>query len=82
MRILLAAIPDPVTITLLAANSSNTRHYLPASASAECCTMGLLKVTGTVVGCNLLVGVQLGQLGRFGRLTYKIRKLMQVMMVD
>lgn len=44
--------------------------------------MGLLKVTGAVVGCNLLVGVQLGQLGRFGRLTYKIRKLMQVMMVD
>ena len=41
--------------------------------------MGLLEVTGAVVSCNLLVGVQLGQLGRFGRLMYKCHKLMQVM---
>ena len=40
--------------------------------------MGLLKMTGAVVGCDLLVGVQLGQLGRFGRLMYKCN-LMRVM---
>lgn len=33
------------------------------------CVVGLLKMTSLVVGCKLLMGVQLGQVGRFGRLT-------------
>ena len=41
--------------------------------------MGLLKVASLVVGCNLLVSVQLGQVGRFGRLVRKSGELRQVM---
>lgn len=41
--------------------------------------MGLLKVTGVVVSCNLLVCVQLGQVGRFGRLMYKAHEVVHVM---
>lgn len=40
--------------------------------------MGLLKVTGVIMGCNLLVGIQLGQLGRFGRLIYRIGELLHI----
>ena len=39
-------------------------------------------MTGVIVGCNLLVGVQLGQLGRFGRLIYSIGKLMRMMLTQ
>ena len=65
MRILLGAVSNPVNDNNV--NDSMFELWMANTAKLRL-MVGLLKVASLVVGRKLLVGVQLGQIGRFGRL--------------
>ena len=77
--ILLGAVSNPVNN--YGRQSQHVRDADAQSDTAEVDMVGLLKVASLVVGCKLLVGVQLGQVGRFGRLIAKHYNVMQSMVL-